>query len=254
MDRRDLLTKIEHRLYTLTGVEVRDADAGGEGGSLQLVGYASVFDVGYDMWGGPPWPGWTEYVKPGAFKRTLANGADVQLLLNHTGLPLARTKSETLSLSEDATGLAVDARLEPTDPDVLRMVPKMKRGDLDEMSFAFRIIEDQWFNEDGEERDASDTDAVVRHLLEVSIHKGDVSVVNYGANDSTSTELLAFDRALVELRAGRTLDDETRAAVATRLGLAPETPEISLPAPEVETLSLATALALASRDRDAPAA
>lgn len=251
MDRRDLLTKIEHRLYRLNDLEVRAAKE--PGGAVQLTGYASVFDHGYDMFGGPPFPGWTETIKAGAFTRTLRNKADVQLLVNHDGLPLARTKSGTLTLAEDQTGLSVDAQLEPTDPDVQRLMPKMRRRDVDEMSFAFRVVKDKWFNEEGEERSPWDDDAVVRHLIEVSIHKGDVSVVNYGANDATSTELVALDRALIELRAGRTLDDEARTAVITRLGLEPgEPPEAAEEPeqpeepsePEVETLSFATALAI----------
>jgi HK97 family phage prohead protease len=257
MDRHDLLTRIEHRLYRLDDLEIRAAKD--PGGAVDLTGYASVFDHGYDMFGGPPFPGWTEYVKPGAFKRTLRNKADVQLLVNHEGMPLARTKSGTMALAEDDTGLHVDAQLEPTDPDVQRLVPKMRRRDLDEMSFAFRVVKDAWFNEDGEAREAWDEDAVVRHLLEVSIHKGDVSVVNYGANDGTSTQLLDIDRALVELRAGRSLDPGARAAVVARLGPDPTNspveperePHLETPA---ETLSLATALALATADRDHPAA
>lgn len=285
MNRSELLPKIEHRLYTLDGLEIRAATT--PGGAVQLTGYASVFDHGYDMWGGPPWPGWTEYVKPGAFTRTLRNKADVQLLINHQGMPLARTTSKTLVLAQDDVGLNVEADLDPTDPDVQRLIPKMKRKDMDEMSFAFRIIKDQWFNEDGEKRDSSDEDAVVRHLLEVSIHKGDVSVVNYGANDGTTTELLAFDRALVELRAGRDLDDEAREAITVRLGLEARSSEAARCAedgctnpptttravtddidelvcgdhtieppvdpPAVETLSLATILALSEVDRE-PAA
>lgn len=291
MERHELLTKIEHRLCRVGGsLEIRAAKAADRSGSVKLTGYASVFDVGYDMFGGPPYPGWTEFVKPGAFTRTLKRKADVQLLVNHEGLPLARTTSLTMTLAEDDKGLLVDANLDPQDPDVLQLIPKMKRRDIDEMSFAFRIIKQKWFNEDGEERSIDDTDAVVRHLLEVDIHKGDVSVVNYGANDATSTELHAFDRALVELRAGQPLDDEARAALAMRLGIESRREEPSPPAqcaedgctnppttsravgdnnidelvcvdhaatseaPKVETLSLATALALAAADSEPPSA
>jgi hypothetical protein len=46
---------------------------------------------------------------------------------------LARTKSGTLRLAEDERGLRIDATLDPTDPDVQRLIPKMKRGDMSQM-------------------------------------------------------------------------------------------------------------------------
>lgn len=146
---------------------------------LILEGYASVFDAPYDVYGGPPF-GWTEMVDRKAFNRTLAGGPDLHLLINHEGMPLARTKSGTLHLSTDDHGLKVRATLDPLDPDVQRLEPKMKRGDMDEMSFAFRVPKggDVWNDDESE-----------RRLVEVNIDKGDVSVVNFGANPATSTSI-----------------------------------------------------------------
>ena len=72
----------------------------------------------------------------GAFTDTISRD-DVVFLINHAGLPLARTHSGTLQLSEDANDLKVRAFLDASDPDVCSIIPKMKRGDLDKMSFAF---------------------------------------------------------------------------------------------------------------------
>src|SRR5204863_585123 len=77
-----------------------------------------------------------------------------------------------------STGLHVEASLDPSDPDVQRLMPKMERKDMDEMSFAFRVKDDEWSD-----------DYAQRRLLEVSLHKGDVSVVNFGANPATSVQL-----------------------------------------------------------------
>ena len=67
------------------------------GGSV-LSGYASVFGVPYDVHSRGET--FRETVAAGAFKRPLNNPAlDVQLLVNHTGLPLARTTSGTMTLS-----------------------------------------------------------------------------------------------------------------------------------------------------------
>jgi HK97 family phage prohead protease len=149
-----------------------------------LTGYASVFNSPYDVMGGPPF-GWREVVDPHAFDTTLGAKPDLHLLINHEGMPLARTKSGTLRLAADTQGLHVEAGLDPSDPDVQRLAPKMGRGDMDEMSFAFRTKRDEWSDDDSE-----------RRLLEVSLHKGDVSVVNFGANPATSAEMNSIGAAL----------------------------------------------------------
>jgi HK97 family phage prohead protease len=156
----------EHRALDVASsrMEVREADDG----TMTLAGYASIYDRPYDM-------GWfTESIARGAGRRSLGENPDVQLLVNHTGLPLARTLSGTLRLSEDETGLYVEADLDPDDPDAQSLVRKMRRGDIDQMSFAFRVTDDTW--------DESMSERTIRSY---SIHRGDVSVVNMGANDAT---------------------------------------------------------------------
>lgn len=174
------------------GISVTDFELRKNGDALSLDGYASIFNHGYDVYGGPPM-GWTEIVDRNAFDVTLREKPDLHLLINHEGMPLARTKSGTLQLSTDSKGLRVKAPdLDRRDPDVQRLEVKMERGDMDEMSFAFRVKRQEW-NEDETER----------RLTEVSLHKGDVSVVNFGANDATSAKL----RGLLDSLADLTLDD-----------------------------------------------
>ncbi len=157
--------KIERRM-SVDSLELRD-DADG----TTLSGYASTFNEPYDM-------GWyVEKVAPGAFKRSLGQAPDVRLLVNHTGLPLARTTSGTLTLAEDERGLRVDARLDPSDPDVAGLLPKMRRGDLNQMSFGFRLM--------GDGGDEWSKDMGTRTLRALDIHDGDVSVVTYPANPGT---------------------------------------------------------------------
>jgi HK97 family phage prohead protease len=179
VDRRDLRDSPERRGIASGQFELR-----AQGGQLTLTGYASIFNNGYDVLGGPP-VGWTETVDPRAFDQTLAASPDLHLLINHAGMPLARTKSGTLKLATDSTGLHVEAGLDPSDPDVQRLAPKMDRGDMDEMSFAFRVKQDEWSD-----------DYTQRRLMEVSLHKGDVSVVNFGANPATSVQLNSATDAL----------------------------------------------------------
>lgn len=200
----------------LRGREVRRCTAKLElrdtGDGLTLDGYACVTGVGYDM-------GWyTEQVRRGAFTKTLSETPDVQLLVNHEGLPLARTLSGTLELEEDSHGLHMSAQVDATDPDVDRVVRKMRRQDIDQMSFAFRATRQEW-----------DEDYEAREIIECSIDRGDVSIVNQGANPATSVSFRSFlaaieDKdpgqvkelrrmltlaALVEKRAGKSLSAAT---------------------------------------------
>jgi HK97 family phage prohead protease len=155
------------RRMAVAGLEMRDGADG-----FTLTGYASTFNQPYDM-------GWyTESVDPGAFTRTLGQNPDVRLLINHDGLPLARTTSGTLLLDTDSKGLRVQAQLDPTDPDVQALAPKMRRGDLNQMSFGFRTIEDSWSQ-----------DMSKRNMLSLDLNNGDASIVTYPANPTATVGL-----------------------------------------------------------------
>ncbi len=197
------MSQTERRMAA-TVLEVRDNDADG----ITLTGYASTFNDPYDM-------GWyTESVDPGAFKRTLGAKPDVRMLINHADLPLARTTSGTLTLDTDKRGLRVQANLDPSDPDVARLTPKMKRGDLNQMSFAFRVS--------GPDGDQWSDDFSQRTLRALDLNNGDVSVVTYPANPnasvslrSTGTNVESITAALATLESRGASDTEV-VAVLTR--------------------------------------
>lgn len=177
----------EHRAIPIERVELREEDDN----TYTLEGYASTFQE-YDMYGGPAAYGWIERIDPGAFEKTLREKPDLHLLVNHAGMPLARTKSGTLQLSADDHGLKVVAQLDKRDPEAQALAVKMERGDMDEMSFAFRVKAQEWRAADGYEED----DQSYRTITEVSLHKGDVSVVNWGANPTTSAGIRSASDAL----------------------------------------------------------
>jgi HK97 family phage prohead protease len=144
------------------------------GGSLvELTGYASTTEQPYEMYDffGP----YDEVVRRGAFGKTLAEGADVCFLVNHGGLTMARTKAETLRLSEDDTGLLSVSTLNTKRQDVRDLVTSVEDGNTDEMSFAFMIVRQDW-----------SPDFMQRSIVEIDLNRGDVSAVNYGANPNTS--------------------------------------------------------------------
>jgi HK97 family phage prohead protease len=142
-----------------------------------LDGYATVYDYRYDVAGGPEHGGFTELIARGAADKS-ATEADVRLLVNHEGLPLARTKSGTLALESDDVGLRVRAELDARNPVVTELRSAMDRGDVDEMSFAFRVIRDSW-SDDWNERTISE------------VRLFDVSVVTYPANPATVVKMRA---------------------------------------------------------------
>lgn len=188
--------KTETRYFPCSGLEIRETADGGR----RFTGYASTTEQRYDI-GDPAINGFTETIAKGAFKRTLGEDPDVRFTINHGaggGLPIARTKSGTLTLVEDARGLRVDADLNMADPDVRALIPKIERGDVDEMSFAFRCTDDVW-NE-------ARTDRVVRS---VSLHNGDVSIVTVGANPDTAGVAIRSSDGEWELRGRQPITDPT---------------------------------------------
>ena len=145
--------------------------------ALTLSGYAALTNVYYEV------GFYQEMLVPGCFRRTLGENPDVTFRIQHgeagSGLPLARTKSGTLSLMEDARGLYFVAELDPEDPDSRMLQRKLARGDLDgQASFAFRANRQKW-NDDYTER----------QVLEAILHNGDVSAVVHGANSQTHVEI-----------------------------------------------------------------
>lgn len=190
------------RDYSVTGIELRAV--GTDSNLIDFYGHASVTGRAYDMYGGVEAGGFTETIVPGAFKKTLSEKPDVAFLVNHAGLTLARTKAGTLKLAEDSVGLEVRAQLDRRVSVVNDITVLMEQGNLDEMSFAFRVVKQAWLNADGEEVPWWDMAGIDRQIREVSLQKGDVSVVNYGANPYTDAALRSLpDDQLLELLAGK---------------------------------------------------
>lgn len=163
---------MEHRETRVTDAMALRAEDDGDG--LTLRGYATVFDADYEIT--DALGTYTERVAAGAFTRTLEHGADVRLLINHDGLPLARTKSGTLSLAQDDVGLLCDAHLDGDSPLVRSLKSAMDRGDADQMSFAFRVVKQEWAD-----------DYTDRTIREAQLF--DVSVVTFPTNPATSVSL-----------------------------------------------------------------
>jgi HK97 family phage prohead protease len=137
-------------------------------------GYAAMFNSVTDI--GP----FREVIRRGAFKRTLAAGADVRCLFNHNqDKVLGRTASGTLRVWEDQDGLQYECDLPETSA-ANDLYESIQRGDIDQCSFGFSCDEsgDNWLPPQGAETKQ------LRELLNVDLF--DVSAVTYPAYEATS--------------------------------------------------------------------
>lgn len=168
---QEMRTTTEKEVRTF---EVKDLELRQEGDSNVVVGYASVFNtLSNDM-------GFREIIAEGAFDGRLSD--DVRFLINHDGLPLARTTNGTLRLSTDATGLRYEAEVANTSLG-RDLVELMKNGTINQSSFAFTVEDDSWEVKDGMN---------VRTINKVS-RLYDVSAVTYPAYEEASVGLRSME-------------------------------------------------------------
>lgn len=155
-------------------------------GALHIEGYFAVFNSTYQIW-----DDMSESVAPGAFTDTL--GGDVRALIDHeTRLVLGRNTAGTLQLREDSHGLWGDILINPDDQDAMNLYARVQRGDVNQCSFGFDILEQETeFREDG---------SVHWTIKKVKLYE--VSVCTFPAYSETSVQARKDDlEALRPLRA-----------------------------------------------------
>lgn len=163
---------MEREFRAIAPAELR---ADGEG--IKVSGYAAVFGEVTEIGGF-----FREVIEKGAFTEALGRD-DVVFLINHDGLPLARTRSGTLVLEQDDHGLRMETMLDAEDPDVKSIIGKMKRGDLDKMSFAFLPEVQEW---------DETQDPPLRTIKKAALF--DVSIVTTPAYDGTEIGLRSLEK------------------------------------------------------------
>lgn len=163
-----------------------------------IVGYAAKFDTRSRNLGG-----FVEVIKPGAFDDVLED--DVRALFNHdSNIVLGRTKSGTLKLTVDAIGLRYE--ITPPNSQTVKdlVIEPLKRGDINQSSFAFRVMSD------GQSWDEAEDGVYIRSITRIS-RLADVCPVTYPAYDDTE----AATRSLDEHRSNKN-DEEQRGLEAAR--------------------------------------
>ena len=159
---------------TATDFTTRDDD-----GKLSIEGYFAVYDSIYQIA-----PNMTESIAQGAFDNTISD--DIRCLINHdTTLVLGRTKAGTLQLRTDNRGLWGHVDINPNDVDAMNLYNRVQRGDVDQCSFGFDIID--------EETEFRDDGAVHWTIKEVKLYE--VSPCTFPAYEETNIAARTKERA-----------------------------------------------------------
>ena len=159
-----------------------------ENGELYIEGYFAVFNSVYEIA-----PGLTESISPGAFSEAL--GDDIRALTNHdTTLVLGRTKAGTLELREDGHGLWGRVRINREDSDAMNLYHRVQRGDVDQCSFGFDILE-----ENVEQRE----DGSVHFTIEKIGPLYEVTVATFPAYEETAVAARSAQAEQIRRRAGQ---------------------------------------------------
>ena len=148
---------------------VQDLELRMDGDKPTVVGYGAVFNSMSNDLGG-----FREFIAPNAFEGRLED--DVRFLINHDGMPLARTTNGTLRMSVDEKGLRYEADM-PNTSTARDLVELLKNGTINQSSFAFTVEEDSWEIKDGMN---------IRTIDKVS-QLFDISSVTYPAYSSASS-------------------------------------------------------------------
>lgn len=156
------------------GMQIRSAESKfntrEDGEDLYIEGYFSVFNSNYELWQRA-----TESIDSHAFDNALSD--DIRALVDHdTHLVLARNKAGTLELKIDSRGLWGKIRINPKDSDAMNLYERVKRGDVDQCSFGFDILDQEAeYREDG-----------TVHWTIKSVKLYEVSVCTFPAYEDTS--------------------------------------------------------------------
>lgn len=124
--------------------------------------------------------GFFEIIAPTAVDRTLREAGDVRALVDHdTAKVLGRTRSGTLALKKERTGLSI--AVDPPNTSYSTDIQEsLSRGDVSGMSFRFRVMPDgdEWDEEDG---------ILIRTIHDMRFDE--VSVVTFPAYEATEAYL-----------------------------------------------------------------
>jgi HK97 family phage prohead protease len=172
--------KIGDREIRSSAAEFRLVEADGQ--PTILTGYAAVFNQPSE-----PLGSFREIIRPGAFADSIKAGDDVRMLFNHNPDSVMARTGKNLTLTEDDTGLRIEATLDPADFDAHRVLGKVKAGLVTQMSFGFETKEEKW---------TGDMKKTLRELVRAKLF--DVSPATFPAYPQTTVQARDRLRAFLE--------------------------------------------------------
>jgi HK97 family phage prohead protease len=243
-DTAEVIDLKEKEVRSLPIGEYRLAEADADG-QRTFTGYAAIWNSASE---GLPFE---ERIAPNAFKRSLARATAGQKIIaflfgHDEARALATTASGRLQLTEDETGLRVEAKLDPADPDAAKVISMLTHeAAAAGMSFGFQMTQDAW---DGNSRTIKEA-----NLFEVSILAAGGQTPAYPATlgltairqvtaPKIGVEAEALVATLEAVKAGRELSAEEVAVIdAVRSKLAPKQEKVIDPSVAMAMLTLASA-------------
>lgn len=205
------MENIEKRAF-LCEVRTREDE---ERGNI-LEGVPIVFNQMTDL-------GWcNEIIEPTALDN--ADMKDVRFLVNHdiNSIPFARSRNNNknstmqLEVKEDGLHIRVDLDTEKN-PRAQELHSAVERGDIDQMSFMFRV--------DGEKWEDLDSDHPTRHITSIS-KIFEVSAVTFPAYEGTSLNARSTDDGHASLESARKALENARKLEESRSNLLTKLKEI----------------------------
>ncbi len=160
---------LEQRNWMATGLEIRKKEAGGN----MITGYAVKWEELSLQMGN--WYRFRERFRKGAFTDSLGTDDQRALWSHDTSQVLGRRKNNTLRLEEDDIGLRFEIDLPDTTlgKDAHESI---RRGDVDGVSFGFRMNKEEW--------DETDPTNIIRTVLRANLIE--VSPVAFPAYEGSS--------------------------------------------------------------------
>ena len=180
------LNEREYRDFTLAVVELENET---EQKDMVVRGYASTFNEPYTLYEDDEYR-IMEQVAPDAFAN--ADMSDIIFQYDHSGRVFARTSNDTLKVSVDEKGLAIEADLGGTDIG-RQLYEEIRGGYTTKMSYAYKVSDSEWT----EAKDESGKTVELRTIKSIS-KVYDVSAVSLPANDGTSISVRNLSDGVIE--------------------------------------------------------
>ena len=176
------MRNLKNQVRSIGKLQTRDDN--NETDEMKIEGYFVVFNSETKLF-----ENYYEEISDKAFKDI--DLTDIRALADHdTAKVLGRTKSQTLSLSVDDKGLFGEITINKNDSEAVNLYERVKRGDIDQCSFGFNILD--------ETMDTRADGSTKWTITEIELFE--VSVVTFPAYADTAVEARSEQMKQLEKR------------------------------------------------------